>query len=166
MTFFSGFWRKRKPAGPLIPNSRATWRFVTATSSDTSHPVPTQGRLGWFCSSTRPTDGITASIDLPRRPLGAQPSLDRKQFYVLYEDDVVRVDRNLEKSEKVLSLKDSPVQLFEHPECPRPVDRIVALARGGDGEFVHVRTIIPTNSNNAVRVLRLLENLSCDHGQQ
>jgi len=61
-------------------------------------------------------DGITASIDLPRRPLGAQPSLDRKHFYVLYEDDVVRVDRDLQKSEKVLSLKDSPVQLFEHPE--------------------------------------------------
>jgi len=61
-------------------------------------------------------DGIAASIDLPRRPLGAQPSLDREHFYVLYEDDVVRVDRNLEKAEKTLSLKDSPVQLFEHPE--------------------------------------------------
>jgi DNA-binding beta-propeller fold protein YncE len=61
-------------------------------------------------------DGIAASIDLPRRPLGAQPSLDRKHFYVLYEDDVVRVDRDLEKAEKTLSLKDSPVQLFEHPD--------------------------------------------------
>jgi DNA-binding beta-propeller fold protein YncE len=61
-------------------------------------------------------DGIAASIDLPRRPLGAQPSLDRQHFYVLYEDDVVRVDRDLEKAEKTLSLKDSPVQLFEHPD--------------------------------------------------
>jgi len=61
-------------------------------------------------------DGIEASIDLPRRPLGAQPSLDRQHFYVLYEDEVVRVDRNLEKWERALSLKDSPVQLFEHPE--------------------------------------------------
>jgi DNA-binding beta-propeller fold protein YncE len=61
-------------------------------------------------------DGIVASIDLPRRPLGAQPSLDREHFYVLYEDEVVRVDRDLEESKTVLSLKDSPVQLFEHPE--------------------------------------------------
>jgi DNA-binding beta-propeller fold protein YncE len=61
-------------------------------------------------------DGITASIDLPRRPLGAQPSLDREHFYVLYEDEVVRVDSNLKESKKTLSLKDSPVQLFEHPD--------------------------------------------------
>lgn len=61
-------------------------------------------------------DGIAASIDLPRRPLGVQPSLDREHFYVLYEDDVVRVDRNLKESKKFLSLKDSPVQLFEHPD--------------------------------------------------
>lgn len=61
-------------------------------------------------------DGLAASVDLPRRPLGAQPSLDREHFYVLYEDDVVRVDRNLEQSKKALSLKDSPVALFEHPE--------------------------------------------------
>ena len=61
-------------------------------------------------------DGIAASIELPRRPLGAQPSLDREHFYVLYADDVVRVDANLTKAEKTLSLKDSPVRLFEHPE--------------------------------------------------
>jgi len=61
-------------------------------------------------------DGIAASIDLPRRPLGAQPSLDREHFYVLYEDDVVRVDRDLKESKKALYLKDSPVQLFEHPD--------------------------------------------------
>jgi DNA-binding beta-propeller fold protein YncE len=62
------------------------------------------------------SDGIEASIDLPRRPLGAQPSLDREHFYVLYKDDVVRVDGDLKKAEKTLSLKDSPVQLFEHPD--------------------------------------------------
>ena len=53
---------------------------------------------------------------LPRRPLAAQPSPDRKHFYVLYEDVVVRVDRDLQQSKKVLSLEDSPVQLFEHPD--------------------------------------------------
>jgi hypothetical protein len=61
-------------------------------------------------------DGIVASVDLPRRPLAAQPSLDREHFYVLYEDDVVRVDRDLTEAKQFLSLKKSPVQLFEHPE--------------------------------------------------
>jgi DNA-binding beta-propeller fold protein YncE len=64
-------------------------------------------------------EGIVASIELPRRPLGAQPSQDREHFYVLYEDDVVRVDRDLEQSSKALALKDSPVQLFEHPDNNR-----------------------------------------------
>jgi hypothetical protein len=61
-------------------------------------------------------DGIAASIDLPRRPLGAQPSQERRHFYVLHGDDIVRVDHDLKQAQKSLSLKDSPVQLFEHPD--------------------------------------------------
>jgi YVTN family beta-propeller protein len=61
-------------------------------------------------------DAIEASIDLPRRPLAVQPSLDREHFYVLYKDTVVRVDRNLEGAKEMLRLKEPPVQLFEHPD--------------------------------------------------
>ena len=60
-------------------------------------------------------DKVEASIDLPRQPLAAQPSLDRNYFYVLYDDEVVRVDKELKQAEPFLSLKDSPVQLFESP---------------------------------------------------
>ena len=59
----------------------------------------------------------------PRRPLGEQPSLDRNHFYVLYEDDVVRVDRGLGKVVAVIDLD----ELGELASIPGTSGKVIQL---------------------------------------
>jgi YVTN family beta-propeller protein len=59
--------------------------------------------------------GIESTLDLPQLPIAMQPSLDREAYFILYKDHVIKADKNLDSSERAMSLDKLPAQLFEHP---------------------------------------------------
>lgn len=62
-------------------------------------------------------EGIAASIDLPRRPLGAQPSLDREHFYALHVTGPAVAVIDLENLGELVSIPGTSgkvIQLMEY----------------------------------------------------
>ena len=45
-----------------------------------------------------------------------QPSLDRKNFFILYKKAVMKTDRDLTTHEEAMTLEPAPAQLMEHPD--------------------------------------------------